>query len=206
LAISPDGKTAATSGRFHSLRLWDLTPEGSREPVAPKGPRRYHGSLAYSPDGKTVASGNSDNGTLRFWNVADPRSPQLQFVLDAHKRAPSRHGTVHAVAIAPDGKTLVSGGDDGVVRFWDLTGEAPKERMTLDLAKGSVGESVHFSPDGSKLVVAYGSGYVFLGDSTGKKQRDWQLEGPTAVRFAPDGKHLVMENANATTYILRLPR
>jgi WD40 repeat protein len=204
LAVSPDGKTAATAGRQHSFVLWDLTAEGSKSPSVPKGPRRYHGALTYSPDGRTVASGNSDDGTLRLWNVADPNAPQLRFVLDAHKQARSRHGTVHAVAFAPDGKTLVSAGDDGVVRFWNLSGEAPKQRMTLDLAKGSDG-SVHFSPDGSKLVVAYGSGYVLLCDSAGKKLHDWQLEGPTSVRFAPDGKHLVMENANATAYFLRLP-
>src|SRR5262249_30337894 len=106
-------------------------------------------------------------------------------------------------AFAPDGKTLVSGGDDGVVRFWTLSAEVPKERMTLDLAKGPV-DSVHVSPDGRKFAVAYGSGYVLLGDSAGKKLHDWQLEGPAVVRFAPDGRHLVMENANATAYILRI--
>src|SRR5262245_51996533 len=57
LAVSPDGKTAATSGRRHSLGLWDLTTEGAKEVNPPKSPRRYHGALAYSPDGKTVASG-----------------------------------------------------------------------------------------------------------------------------------------------------
>jgi WD40 repeat protein len=204
LAVSPDGKTAATSGRRHSLAVWDLTADGAKEATPPKSPRRYHGALTYSPDGKTVASGNSDDGTLRLWNVADPKSPQLQFVLDAHKQARSRHGAVHTVAFAPDGKTLVSAGDDGVVRFWNLSGEAPQQRMTLDLAKGSDG-SVHFSPDGSKLVLAYGSGYVLLCDSAGKKLHDWQLEGPSSVRFAPDGTHLVMENANATAYFLRPP-
>jgi WD40 repeat protein len=106
LAISPDGKSAATSGRRHSLAVWDLTTEGAKEATPPQSPRRYHGTLAYSPDGKTVASGNSDDGTLRLWNVTDPQSPRQEVMLAAHKLAPSRHGTVHAVAFAPDGKTL----------------------------------------------------------------------------------------------------
>jgi WD40 repeat protein len=181
-----------------------LTREGSSEPVTAKGPARYHGSLAYSPDGKTVASGSTDDGALRLWNVADPKSPQQQFVLDAHKLARSRRGEVHAVAFAPDGKTLVSGGTDGVVRFWSLSGETPKERITLDHAKGSVG-SVHYSPDGKKLLVAYVSGSVFLGDSDGKKLHEWYLEGLSTVRFAPDGRHFVIQNSNATAYILRFP-
>src|SRR5262249_37879120 len=143
--------------------------------------------------------------------VADPKSPQRQFVLDAHERASSRHGTVHAVAFAPDARTLVSGGDDGVVRFWDLRADKPTERSTLRLNKG-VG-SINYSPDGSKLVVVCDNGYLFLGDSSGKKLRAWQLEGSIAAeqglggaRFAPDGRHLLIENSNATAYIVRLPR
>jgi WD40 repeat protein len=211
LAISPDGKTAATSGRRHSLGLWDLTTEGTKEVKPPKSPARYHGALAYSPDGKTVVSGGSDDGKLRLWTVADPKSPQLQLVLDAYERGRSRHGTVHAVAFTPDGKTLVSGGDDGVVRFWNLNTDKPTERSTLRLDKGPV-SSIHYSPDGSRLVVAFDSGCVFVGDSSGKKLHEWQLPGPTGgwggsgVRFAPDGRHLVVENSNATAYVLRLAR
>lgn len=208
LAVSPDGKTAATSGRRHSLGLWDLTTDGAKEASPPKSPRRYHGALAYSPDGKTVASGNTDDGTLRLWNVLDPKSPRQEFELDAHNQARSRQCEVHAVAFATDGKTLVSGGGDGVVRFWNLTADKPTERSTLRLNEGPVG-SINYSPDGSKLVVAF-AGSVFVGDRSGKKLHEWQLPGPTGagrangVRFAPDGKYLVIENSNATAYILRL--
>jgi WD40 repeat protein len=111
---------------------------------------------------------------------------------------------VHAVAFAPDGKTVVSGGHDDVVRFWDVSGGMLKELATLNHEKGSV-QSVHYSPDGSKLVVAYGSGCVLVCDSSAKKLHEWQLDGPASARFAPDGRHVVTENGNATVYILRLP-
>jgi len=110
---------------------------------------------------------------------------------------------------APDGKTLASGGSDGVLRFWDLKADKPAERSALQLGKGPVG-AINYSPDGSKLAVAVGN-FIFVGDSSGKKLHEWQLPGPTAwagvggVRFAPDGRHLVIENGNATAYILRLP-
>jgi WD40 repeat protein len=100
-------------------------------------------------------------------------------------------------------------GDDGVLRFWDLKTDKPTERSTLRLDKGPV-SSVHYSSDGSKLVVAFEGGYVFVGDASGKKLHEWQLPGPTGglggpgVRFAPDGRHLVIENSNATAYVLRL--
>jgi WD40 repeat protein len=208
LAVSPDGKTAATSGRRHSLGLWNLTTEGAKEANPPRSPRRYHGALAYSPDGKKVASG-SDNGTVRLWDVRDPGSPKELFVLDAHKTPQARENDVPAVAFSPDGKTLASGGDDGIVRFWALKTGMPTERSILRLGKGPVG-AINYSPDGSRLVVAVGN-FNFAGDSSGKQLHEWQLPGPTAwagvggVRFAPDGRHLVIENSNLTAYILRLP-
>jgi WD40 repeat protein len=209
LALSPDGKTAATSGRRHSLGLWDLTTEGAKEVNPPKSPARYHGALAYSPDGKTVASGSHD-GTVRLWDVADPSSPKELLVLNIPKTSQARATSVPAVAFAPDGKTLASGGNDGVVRFWDLKADKPAERSTLRPNKGPVG-ALDYSPDGSKLVATFGN-FVFVCDSTGKKLHEWQLPGPTGgwggsgVRFAPDGRHLVIENSNATAYVLRLQR
>jgi WD40 repeat protein len=90
--------------------------------------------------------------------------------------------------------------------------EATARGRTIDApARQGPVSAVHYSPDGSKLVVAYGSGYLFLGDASGKKLREWQLEGPPAeggvngVRFTPDGRHLLIDNSNATAYILRLP-
>lgn len=65
--------------------------------------------------------------------------------------------------------------------------------------------SITCTPDGSKLVVVCDNGYIFLGDSSGKKPREWQLEGPIAAEqgasgacFAPHGRYLVIENSNAT--------
>jgi WD40 repeat protein len=202
LAVSPDGKTAVTSGRRHPLRLWDLTNEASSAATSLHAPGQYGVALVYSPDGTMVATGSHD-GTVRLWDLTDPKAPKQRFAVAAHKHADPHKNVVSAVVFAPDGKSLVSGGGDGVVRFWNLSGNAPKEQATLGHAKGPV-SSVHFSPDGSKLVAAYDSGYIFLGDSTGKKVHDWQLEGPAAVRFAPDGRHLLIENGNATAYILRL--
>jgi WD40 repeat protein len=199
LAVSRDGKTAVTAGRFHALRLWDLASEAPADPVTVEKPRRYHGALAFSPDEKTVVAGNSDSGAVRLWSVTDGKAPTLQHLGNAGNEA------LHAVAIAPDGNTIISGGDDGVVRFWSLGGGILKQEATLDHKKGGV-SSVHYSPDGSKLVVAYANGYVFLGDPAGKKLRDWQLDGGTSVQFAPDGHHLLMQNANTTLYILRLQK
>lgn len=207
LALSPDGKTAATSGRRHSLGMWDLTTEGAKETNPPRSPARYHGALAYSPGGKSVASGSHD-GTVRLWDVADPSSPREFLVLNVPKISPARATSVPAVAFAPDGKTLASGGDDGVIRFWGLKTDKPAECSAVRFEKGAVG-AINYSPDGSKLVATSGT-FVFVCDSTGKTLHEWQLPGSidkagsAGVRFAPDGRHVVIENSNATAYILRL--
>ena len=70
-------------------------------------------SVAFSPDGKTLASGNTD-GTIRMWDMASGRP-----IGQPPHRPPRRH---LSVAFSPDGKTLASGNVDHTVQLWDLAG------------------------------------------------------------------------------------
>ena len=67
-------------------------------------------SLAFSPDGKLLASASKD-GTIGLWDAKTGESKQ---VLRGHK------GDVLRLVISPDGKLLASGGGDNTVRLWDL--------------------------------------------------------------------------------------
>jgi hypothetical protein len=72
--------------------------------------------LAYSPDGRILAEGSSDDGTISLW---DTRSRKVIRTLKQSGKS-NFPPTPQALAFSPDGQTIISGYDDGTLKVWDV--------------------------------------------------------------------------------------
>ena len=221
LVFTPDGRTLVTSTASNDsppvpalLTRWDVSnparPYRSGEPAT--GPEFGAGSLAATPDGRTVAAGNDDG--VQLWDLSDPgrlaplggvQGPDFSF---------SAFG-VSAVRLAPDGRRLAVANGEGI-RLWDLSDPRRPQKLGAPLAQGHAqGATVYalaFSPDGRALAAADAD------DSATAHLVLWDLAAPggpqpfgspllpagrtwSALAFAADGRRLAVGGADADTEV-----
>jgi WD40 repeat protein len=140
-------------------------------------------SLAFSPDGKKLATANLDHNTITLLDVDAPDRPGRP--LKGHTSG------VQVVAFSPDGNFLASGSNDRTVRLWDLARTA--ELPPLPAHPGRV-TSLAYAPGGQVLVTAsQPGGDVRLWDLATRQVRATFKGRPHAVlcvAFDGDGTHL----------------
>ncbi len=188
-----DGQWLWTGGEDNAIHRFDWI-SGAKESFA--GHKSWVGSLAFAGEATSFVSGGYE-GQLLFWDAATGKGAPVRTV-DAHK------GFLRSISISPDGKTLVTGGNDKLVKAWNIADGALV--ATLEGHQSHV-YSVAFSRDGKRLVSGDLKGVVKDWDTTTWKHvRDLDaavmtkfdpsfmadVGGVRCMDFSPDGKLLAL--------------
>ena len=135
--------------------------------------------VAFSPDGKLLASASSDK-TVILWDLVNNKPLRT---LKAHKTE------VFGVAFSPDGKLLATAGEDKTVILWDVSTWQPLAVLTDHREPVN---NVAFSADGKRLAASAG-GTVIVWDVTSRKplaHLHSEVMILFGIAFSADGKRL----------------
>jgi WD40 repeat protein len=233
LDFSRDGARLATTSRDGTVKLWDLgtwtavtlevdpfgaaaasafSPDGTRVVTMPgwaDGPRVWevatgtllaalpgrgwaNTAVAFIPDGSAFVSAAGD-GTFTIW---DSVTYEPVLVHRAHR------DTTNWLDVGPDGR-IVTGGNDGVVKVWEIAEGGVGEVLSL-AGHGAFLNCVAFGPRGERVASVAEDGTARVWDITAAGSRElFTAAGaaPGGLAFGPDGERLIASRADGTAVI-----
>jgi WD40 repeat protein len=186
LAISSDGKTLAIGGE-HRLEAkkylgcleFLVNLESGKVDKVLKGHGNTIASLAFSRDGKRLASGGTDKALA----IRDMASGKHVNVLLGHP------ATVSEVVFSPDGERILVRCEDGTTRIWSIATAVIEVTFPSDPPI----RTIAWSPDGKTIALGHGEGQISLWETDGKQRR--QISGlrnkMASLCFTPDSREIL---------------
>jgi WD40 repeat protein len=187
------GKILASGSKDQTVKLWSL--EQGKEIYSFKGHTDDVLCVAFSPDGKLLASGGGRNDrSIRILQLTENTVKTLTVSSDWFT------GGINALSFSCDGKILASAGNDKTVKLWNV--ETGEEMKTLTGHSEAV-YAVVFSPNGN----------ILASSSQDKTVKLWKVDvdsvveissvkcaddGVYSLAFSPDGKVLAAGSADKT--------
>ncbi len=199
IAFNADSRILAASYDTGAILLWDTVAHQVLHRLThPSVNSDTVSTMAFSPDGQMLASGNND--AMTFWKVATGRP--------ASQRLTGHQTTIKSVAFSPDGHTLASIDENSNIMLWDVGTMKPllsRPLVNVDPVT-SIGvefqTGLTFSPDGT-LLAAGGDQSASVWDVAGHERITNAFHVPVndplnpyaymrGVAFSPDGQHLLI--------------
>jgi WD40 repeat protein/formylglycine-generating enzyme required for sulfatase activity len=187
VSFSPDGKKIASGSWDNSIKIWDA--ETGKELQTLKGYTSFKTSVSFSPDGKRLLSSSGDpdgsvpNETnhLKMWDLSTGN--ELVGLFNKQK------GFVTASTFSPDGKKIVSAGEDGNIKIWTAD-----EKLDKTLLQGGMSNIVGMHVKNNEIVAWNSEGQIKYWDfKTGEKINEnnlaFEIKGGCLL---DDGKNLIV--------------
>ncbi|HKB42376.1 MAG TPA: tetratricopeptide repeat protein [Gemmataceae bacterium] len=188
VAFSPDGKMLASRG-VDGTKLWDPA-EGQEIMTLSTTNNTWYLGMAVSPDGRSLATTGTAEGTIDLWDMTGRRLAVLK-------------GFGYGMAFSPDGKSLVAASDKGAAAVWDLASQ--QRRYTMPVSQ--MAYSVACSPDGKTIAAGGQFGVVKLFDAESGKElstiqrQELAVDYALTLAFSPNGRKLATGNAQGIVHI-----
>jgi WD40 repeat protein len=225
VAFSRDGRVMASGSDDGTAKLWDVAAR--RELLTFEDHTDRIHSVALSPDGRALATGSTYEVKLwdvvtgrTLWGFDEPGRDVYCVAFNGEKVAEAAHdvvnirsaadgrrlvtikertGVIFALAFSPDGRTLATAGQDGVVKLWDV---ASGQELATYAGHTDAVRGIVFSPGGERLATASSDGTLKLWDVRRRPEAAVTLRGHSdsvlSVAFSPDAKSVATGSNDMT--------